>query len=154
MKVFPLLVLLFYTVTVSAQKHVHLPHGMVYGKRPDTMALQDAKKIEAFMGKKTRISTTIEGKVTRVTKEKGGWFELDAGDGRIIAAHFSDYNINIPANLAGRTVIIEGVAAKQFIADDLQHMAGDTVTGKKQHQVKTDPKKRIVFEVKGLMVDI
>ena len=154
MKLLPFLVLLFYTITASAQKHVPLPHGMVYGKRPDTMALQDAKKIEAFMGKKTRISTTIEGKVTKVLKEKGGWFELDAGDGKIIAAHFSDYNINIPANLAGRTVIIEGVAAKQFIADDLQHMAGDTVTGKKQHQVKTDPKKRIVFEVKGLMVDI
>lgn len=154
MKLLVSIVFICCTITASAQKHTPLPHGMVFGKKPDTMALQDAKKIEAFMGKKTRISTTIEGKVIRVVKEKGGWLELDAGNGKVIAAHFSDVNITIPEDLTGRTVIAEGVAAKQFIADDLQHMAGDTVSGKKQHQVKTDPKKKIVFEVKGLMVDI
>lgn len=112
-----------------------------------------ATKVEAFMGKKTRISTTITGRVIRVTRQKGGWFELDAGSGKIIAAHFKNYNINIPADLAGRRVIIEGVAAKQFIADDLQHLAGDTVVGKKQHKVKTNPKRELTFEVKGLLVD-
>ena len=115
--------------------------------------MMSADKVEAFMGKKTRISTTIEGRVIRVTREKGGWFELDAGAGKVIAAHFKNYNINIPADLAGRTVIIEGVAAKQFIADDLQHLAGDTVNCKKQHKVKTDPKRKVTFEVKGLMID-
>jgi len=42
---------------------------------------------------------------------------------------------------------------KQFIADDQQHFAGDTVTGKKQHEVKTNPKRRLSLEVKGMMVD-
>jgi hypothetical protein len=50
-------------------------------------------------------------------------------------------------------VIIEGVAQKQFIADDLQHFAGDTVQGKKQHQVNANPNQRLTFEVTGLMVD-
>lgn len=153
MKAFASLVLLFICVSTFAQKHVPLPHGMIYGQKPDTTAMMDAAKTEAFMGKKTRISTTIAGKVIRVIRQKGGWFELDAGGGKVIAAHFRDYNVTIPADLAGRRVIIEGVTAKQFIADDLQHLAGDTVAGKKQHKVKTNPKRELTFEVKGLFVD-
>jgi len=91
--------------------------------------------------------------VIKVTKTKGGWFELDAGNGKIINAHFKDYAVTIPADLKGRTVIIEGVAQKQFIADDGQHFAGDTVTGKKQHSVNANPKQSLTFEVSGLMVD-
>ena len=153
MKVFMLLIGLLMPAAVFAQKHIPLPHGMVYGQKPNTMAMMAANKVEAFMGKKTRISTTIEGRIIKVTKEKGGWFDMDAGGGKVIAAHFKNYNIILPAQLAGRTVIIEGVAEKVFIADDLQHLAGDTVAGKKQHKVKTNPKRKITFEVRGLMVD-
>lgn len=152
MKLLLLIVPVFCVTMVFAQLRVPLPHGMVYGQKPDTTTLIVAGKTEAFMGKKTRISTTIAGKVIKVTKEKGGWFEIDAGNGKIIAAHFKNYKITIPKAMVGRMVIIEGVAQKLFIADDLQHLAGDTVTGKKQHKVKTDPKKRLTFEVKGLMI--
>lgn len=154
MKISVLLMALLMSAMVFAQKHIPLPHGMVYGQKPDTVAMMTASKVEAFMGKKTRISTTIEAKIIKVTKEKGGWFDMDAGGGKVIAAHFKDYNITLPKQLAGRTVIIEGVAEKVFIADDLQHLAGDTVVGKKQHTVKTDPKRKVTFEVKGLLVDI
>lgn len=136
-----------------SQKHVLLPHGMVFGERPDTISLMPASKLEVFMEKKTRITTAISGKVIKVTKEKGGWFEMDAGNKRVIAAHFTNAGINLPRQLTGRTVIVSGIAAKQFIADDLQHMAGDTVNGKKQHKVNTNPGRRISFEVKGLMID-
>ena len=114
----------------------------------------DASSLEAFMGKKTRITTVISGKVLKVTKTRGGWFNIDAGKGEIIEAHFKNYDIVLPVELKGRTVIISGVAAKEFMADDLQHLAGDTVTGKKQHVVKANPKNHITFEVTGLMVDI
>jgi hypothetical protein len=153
MKLLTLLISLLFANMSFAQKHVPLPHGMVYGQKPDTTTLMDASKLEDFMGKKTRITTTIRGKVSKVTKQQGGWFEMDAGNSRMIQAHFSKYDVNLPIALAGRTVIISGVAAKQFIADDLQHMAGDTVTGKKQHKVQTNPKQKVDFEVKGLMID-
>jgi hypothetical protein len=148
---------LLFALSVSAdcfvQKHTPLPHGTVFGVKPNTIAMMDASKIEAFMGKRTRTSATLRGRVIDVKKEKGGWFALDAGKGKIISAHFKDYGINIPPDLKGRIVIVEGVAQKQFIADDLQHFAGDTVSGKKQHTVKTDPNNRLTFEVKGLFVD-
>jgi hypothetical protein len=136
-----------------AQKPTPLPHGMVFGSKPSTIGQIAASKLEAFMGKRSRISVVTFGKVLRVTKEQGGWFEMDAGNGKIIAAHFRDYNIKLPTDLKGREVIIDGVAEKQFMADDLQHLAGDTVQGKKQHEVKTNPKQKLTFEVKGLMVN-
>jgi hypothetical protein len=151
------LITLFISILIAdiavAQKHVSLPHGMVFGEKPDTITLMPASKLEAFIGNKTRITTAISGKVIKVIKEKGGWFEMDAGNQRVIAAHFTNAGINLPRQVAGRTVIISGIAAKQFIADDLQHIAGDTVNGKKQHKINTSPNRRISFEVKGLMID-
>jgi hypothetical protein len=148
-----ILLILISWVYAQAQKPTPLPHGMVFGAAPSTVSLRKANELESFMGKRTRTTVSIIGKVIKVTKSKGGWFLMDAGDGKIISAHFKNYNINLPAALKGRQVIIEGVASKQFIADDLQHFAGDTVKGKKQHEVKTDPKRRLLFEVKGLMVN-
>ena len=143
----------FYGITCPAQKPVPLPHGMVFGIKPAGIAPTPATQIERLMFRKTRITTAISGKIIRVTKPKGGWFEIDAGKGKTIQAHFKNYNVTIPVQLEGRTVIVEGVAQKQFIADDLQHLAGDTVTGKKQHTVKTNPKQRLTFEVRGLVID-
>lgn len=146
------LMALCFSINVFAQ-HKALPHGTVFGSKPNATEIIQATKLEEYMHFKARVSVTIQGKVTKVTKTKGGWFNIDAGNGRIIRAHFKTIGVTIPTNLKGKTIIAEGVAAKQFLADDLQHFAGDTVSGKKQHQVKTDPKRRLAFEVKGLMVD-
>jgi len=129
-----------------------LPHGMVYGVKPDTTAMMPASKMEAFMGKRTRISTTIKGKVLKVTRSKGGWFMVDADNRKPIKAFFKNYAVKLPVDLKGKTVIIEGVAAKQFIASDMQHLAGDPVIEKKKARAKANPKQQLVFEVKGLMV--
>lgn len=142
-----------FTTVAFAQKTTPLPHGMVFGSKPSNIEQMPASKLETFMGKRSRITVVIYGRILRVTKEQGGWFEMDAGNGKIISAHFRDYNIKLPTALKGREVIIDGVAEKQFIADDLQHLAGDTVQGKKQHEVKTNPKQKLTFEVKGLMVN-
>jgi hypothetical protein len=153
MKTTCLLLFLIVSSTLFSQTHPQPVHGMVYGTKPSTVAMVEATKVEAFMDTKTRISTTIHGKVLKVTKPKGGWFDIDAGNGKVISAHFKNIGVDIPAGLKGKSVIVEGVAQKQFIADDQQHFAGDTVNGKKQHGVKTNPKHKLTFEVTGLMVD-
>ena len=150
--ILPLIALLF-TLSGFAQKPVPLPHGMVFGAKPDTTAMMPTDKVEAFMGKRTRLITTLRGRVIEVTKPKGGWFTVDAGKGEVIKAHFKNYRINLPYDLRGRIIIMEGAAAKQFIAADMQHMAGDTMVGKKKPNPKPAPKRSLVFEVKGLMVD-
>jgi hypothetical protein len=126
-----------------------LPHGMVFGKKPDTTIIVDATKTMVLMGKKIRVSTTIRGKVVDVTKQKGGWFELDAGQGKIISAHFKNYGVLLPFALKGRVAIVEGIAVKQINAAEGQQINGGRVTAK-----DNPPKSRIVlgFEVTGLMV--
>jgi hypothetical protein len=153
MKTTCLLLVLLISLSLSPQKHVALTHGTIFGAKPDTTAIVNASKVEAFMGNKTRITIALRGKVIKVTKQKGGWFNLDAGNGKIISAHFTAYNITIPADLKGRTIIAEGVVQKQFIADDQQHFAGDTTSGTKHRNLKTHAKHELSFEVKGLMVD-
>ena len=131
--------------TTAFAQNTAIPHGTIYGSKPNTSEVIQAPKLEAFMDKKTRISTTIEGKVLKVTKTKGGWFDIDAGNGKIIAAHFSTYDVTIPMSLAGHTVFADGVAAKEFTADESQHMAGSA------GGTPTTASK-LTFEVKGLMV--
>jgi hypothetical protein len=149
MKLLLVIAVTFISTLLMAQT---LPHGMVYGTKPGTIGRMPASQLEAAMGKRTRISTVVTGRILRVTKSKGGWFDLDAGKGRVIDAHFSKSGINLPEKLKGHQVIVEGIAQKQFIADDMQHFAGDPIKDK-QHSVKTDAKHRLTFEVKGLMVE-
>jgi hypothetical protein len=148
MKFFTFFILMFFTLNTYAQ-HTPLPHGMVFGRKPDTTVIVEATKTEAFMGKKIRISTTIRGRVINVTKEKGGWFKLDAG-GKVISAHFKNYDIRLPTALKGRVVIIEGVAAKQVEATNGQRFGGN-MTAAKNNALQKKPA-ALSFEVTGLLV--
>jgi hypothetical protein len=127
-----------------------LPHGMVFGRKPDTTIIVEATKTAAFMGKKIRVSTTIRGRVINVTREKGGWFNLDAGGGKVIAAHFKTYNVTLPKALKGRVVIIEGVAVKQIDPLNGQRFGGNIPATKDDKHQKKDA--ALTFEVTGLMV--
>jgi len=146
--------LLLFTLLLSGfyaliQKQPPVSHGAVFGIKPTAVAVLNASEVEALMGKKTRISTTIKGKVIRVTKIKGGWFEIDAGNGKIIEAHFKNYAVTIPIALKGHNIIAEGVAEKQFKADDSQHFAG----ADKDRGDNTNSKRKLILEVTGLMVE-
>jgi hypothetical protein len=148
-----LLISILFSLPVLAQKPQGPVHGQIYGTKPDTSGAISASKLEEFMGNKARYGVAIRGKIIKVTKEKGGWFTMDAGQGRTISAHFKKYGVNLPSSLAGKTVVMDGVASKVFIADDKQHFAGDTVKGKKQSKVTANPKHHIDFAVNGLYVD-
>lgn len=144
MKALTLLSALFFSVAAGAQQ---MPHGTIYGTKPNSAGMMDASKVEAFMGNKIRVTATLTGKVAKVTKAKGGWFDLQGANGKVIPAHFKTAGIDIPENLAGHTVIAEGIVSKQFVADDKQHLAGDSQTQKN----KTSG--GLSFEVTGVEVE-
>lgn len=138
---------------ISLAQSVPLPHGTVFGKKPDTTVMERSALLSKMMGNKTSISTTLSGTVKKVTKVKGGWFDLLDGNGKVIPAHFKDFNVNLPKAIKGRGIIVEGVAVRQFIADDMQHFAGDTVVPRRTNKSAPRKKPVIIFEVTGLMVD-
>lgn len=142
MKALTLLFALLFSVAAGAQQ---MSHGTIYGTKPNSAGAMDASKVKAFMGNKVRITATITGKVAKVTKTKGGWFELQGADGKVIDAHFKTAGINIPGSLSGHTVIAEGTVSKQFDASDRQPMSGQTQ--------KETPNGGLSFEVTGLEVE-
>jgi hypothetical protein len=140
MKTLLLALAIFSSTIAFAQK------GKIYGSKPTGGEIIEASKLDAFMGNKPRISTSIRGVVVKVTKTQGGWFTINAGGGKLVAAHFSKYDVTIPTGLAGHTVMVEGVAEREFAADDSQHLAGQ----KAQHATNS---KQLTFEVTGLQVE-
>jgi hypothetical protein len=134
------------SVQLTAQR---MPHGTVYGSKPNRVGLVQANKLEAYMGRRNNARVTVAGRVAQVIKTKGGWFDVDAGNGKIITAHFRNTGINIPQSLKNHYIVMDGVAQKQIISDDRQHYAGD----KRGRSQPTGPKHLLNFEVKGLMVD-
>lgn len=137
---------LLYATSAFAQ-HTPLPRGTVYGTHPEGAGIVFADNLAKSMGNRITIVTSVKGKVLKVTKQKGGWFTIDGGHGTVIYAHFKDYRVTIPADLAGHTILADGIATKQFVADDSQHLAGSKVK-----QSRDNPKQSLKFEVSGLMV--
>lgn len=120
-------------------------HGKVFGNKPGAVIVK-AERLESYLAARPRMRTTVRGKVLNVVKEKGGWFTIDAGNGKTIAAHFAKYDVDIPADLKGQTVVVEGIAQKQAALPNEQHLAG-----KKQPGDKTTD--QLSMEVTGLMVE-
>jgi hypothetical protein len=146
---FAAFLLVMNSLSAIAQKPVKLPHGMVFGAKPSTVGLMPASQLESFMGKRTRITTAIVGKVLKVTNTKEGLFTMDAGRGKVIDARFKTEGISLPPNIKGREVIISGVATKQFNAFDAQREAGSKPSSKKQ----SNTQQPLSFEAVGLMVN-
>ena len=142
--IYLLLVLSLFSSSLFAQDEKTL-HGKVFGNKPGAVIV-NADKLETYMDAKPRLRTIIKGKVLNVVKEKGGWFTIDAGNGKVIAAHFAKYNIDIPASLKDKMVIVEGIAQKQSAMDGQQHLAGEKQPGDKTTN-------QLSMEVTGLMVE-
>ena len=109
--IYLLLVLSLFSFSLFAQGSKPL-HGKVIGKKPGAVVV-NADKLESYIAARSRMQTTIKGKVLNVVKEKGGLFTIDAGKGKVIAAHFAKYDVNIPADLKGCTVVVEGIVQRQ-----------------------------------------
>lgn len=139
-----LLALSLFSFSLFAQDKKPL-HGKIIGNKPGAVVV-NADKLESYIGARPRMKTTIRGKVLNVVKEKGGWFTIDAGNRKVIAAHFAKYDVNIPADLKGQTIVVEGTVQKQSALSNQQHLAG-----KKQPSDKTTDK--LSMEVTGLMVE-
>ncbi len=134
-----------------AQKRVPLPHGMVFGTKPEVVNLHKASELDAYMGRQTRTSAVIIATLLKVTNPKQGWFDLDAGQGHVIHAHFQQYNVSLPIELKGRQVIVAGVAARQFLSSNGQHLTGRNSGSMHNTQAQTGGE--ITFEATGLYVN-
>ncbi|MEZ0450599.1 DUF4920 domain-containing protein [Sphingobacterium thalpophilum] len=154
------IVLLFSLVlAVSSQSHAQkkvIPParpGVKYGKEIVADHAITVNKLDKVLSNKSTFQGKIEGKVVEVCKKKGCFMTLQRDSGEPVMVRFKDYGFFMPADIIGRTVVVEGVARKKETSvADLQHVAKDL--GKSQAEISliTQPKKDISIIADAVLV--
>ena len=102
---------------------------------------------------KPEMAATVEGKVSSVCQTKGCWMMLEKGDGTTMRVTFKDYEFFVPKDIAGSTVIIQGIALVNTTSvEELRHYAEDAKKSKEEIESITEPKTELVFEAAGVIV--
>lgn len=108
--------------------------------------LMHDSKAENYTGK-------VTGTVVSVCQNKGCWMKLDAGNGQTMMVTFKDYGFFVPKDIAGQTVVIDGVAAMKTVSvEEQRHYAKDA--GKTQAEIDaiTQPKTELSFVADGVLL--
>ncbi len=100
--------------------------------------------------------TKIKGKVESVCQVKGCWMNLlpDSGnEDDAIFVKFKDYAFFMPLDLAGKEVVIEGVAYREVTSvDELKHYAEDEGLPQEEIDKITEPKEELKFMADGVII--
>ena len=127
-----------------------------YGAEIDT----DAAIISAQMAEKYQVlkaSDTIQVKfaatVAEVCQTKGCWMKLKLDNGEDAMVRFKDYGFFMPMDIAGKKVIVNGLAfVEEMSVEDQRHYAADA--GKTTDEIVkiTSPKRTYGFEADGVLL--
>ncbi|WP_312791299.1 DUF4920 domain-containing protein [Sphingobacterium sp.] len=127
--------------------------GVKYGKAIVASNAISVAKLEKELAHKNAFNGKIEGKVVEVCKKKGCFITLQRNGEEPIMVRFKDYGFFMPADIIGKTVVVEGVAKKKETSiASLQHAAKDL--GKSQVEIDqiTQPKNDISIIADGVLV--
>lgn len=103
------------------------------------------------------VGDTIESKITAIVTEvcqtKGCWMTLNLEDGKEVMVKFKDYGFFVPKDIAGKEVIINGLAyVDDMPVEEQQHYAEDAGKSSSDIAKITQPKKTLSFEADGVLI--
>lgn len=143
------IVALFAFITCQAQDGKHFGAHIT----PDNAITYDAL-VDAMASKET-MTAKVSGKVSSVCQVKGCWMTLHSDQpGRAdMRVTFKDYAFFMPKDLAGKTVVIEGIARVEVTSvEDLRHYAEDAGKTKAEIEAIKEPKRELTFEASGVVI--
>ncbi len=94
----------------------------------------------------------IQGTVTAACQMSGCWMKMDCGAGNPMRVTFKDYGFFVPKDLAGKQVVVQGVAMKKEVSvETLRHFAKDE--GKSEAEIAsiTEPAWEYEFVADGVL---
>ncbi|WP_425391926.1 DUF4920 domain-containing protein [Ekhidna sp.] len=141
MKHLPFLLLLI--VACSGPQEKFSSHGEVITSESAIATSDFIKKVSD-----EEQSFKVRGVVEEVCQKKGCWMMLKNDEGANIRITFKDYGFFVPKDINGQEVIVEGVASREIIDEDVaRHYAEDS--GKDY-----DPsmQKSITFVANGVLI--
>lgn len=101
------------------------------------------------------LEAKVKGTVEAVCQAKGCWMTIvsTGPDQPKMMVKFKDYGFFVPKNIAGRQVVMQGVAYREVTSvDELRHYAEDA--GKSPEEIKaiTQPKEELKFMASGVLL--
>ena len=124
-----------------------------FGKKINEKSAIEASRLPAKMGDKESMNTKVTGTVESVCQAKGCWMKLKMDNGETMRVTFKDYGFFVPKDIAGKTVVVEGLAQKKTTpVSELRHYAEDAGKSKAEIAQITDPKDELAFVANGVIV--
>ena len=124
-------------------------HGETITESGAIPAMDLALKLE----NKIEMPAKVTGVVESVCKAAGCWMKVKTTDGQTMRVTFKDYGFFVPKDIAGKTVVFEGIAkVKTTSVAMLKHYAEDGGKTKEEIAKITEPKKEIILNAKGILV--
>ncbi|MFT3902851.1 MAG: DUF4920 domain-containing protein [Niabella sp.] len=104
------------------------------------------KKSDTYTGK-------IKGKAVAVCPKKGCWVTMEMPGNKTMQIKFKDYSFFVPTAVAGKTIVLDGVATKKLVSvDELKHYAEDAKKSQAEIDAITQPEERVSFLATGVVV--
>ena len=124
-------------------------HGEPITEQGAIPATELATKLES----KEEMPAKVTGVVESVCKAAGCWMKVKTADGQTMRVTFKDYGFFVPKDIAGKTVVLEGVAkVKTTSVAMLKHYAEDGGKSKEEIAKISAPEKAIGFVATGVIV--
>jgi len=99
------------------------------------------------------INTKMIAKVDEVCQAKGCWMKVDLGTGEQVMVKFKDYGFFMPKNIAGKEVIMNGIAyVEEVSVNEQRHYAEDGGATEAELEAITEPKKTLSFLADGVLL--
>ncbi len=114
-------VLLITTIACNAPSEKFAEHGQ---KISSSDAISTSDLLDKVTDQEAEFK--VRGTIEEVCQMKGCWMTLRNDQGANIRVTFKDYGFFVPKDISGSEVIIEGVANKEVLSEDMaRHYAED-----------------------------
>lgn len=139
--------------TVVKTKPKVVDNSSYFGEEVTIESAADVTRLPMMLKNKNEASLKLIGKVENVCQTEGCWFDLDLGNGQLLHVTFKDEAFVVPKDIAGKTVLINGMATKEIIPVDMaKKIAKDE--GKSQAEINkiTSPVVEYSYEASGVVI--
>jgi len=128
--------------------------GKIYGEKVKEKGAMDIARLPALLAKNDgKMKAKIKAKVVDVCPKKGCWVNLYVNDSTTVFVKMKDYSFFVPMDIAGRTVVLEGVAyVEETSVEELRHYAEDAKKPQEEIDAITQPEESLRFTAKGIKV--
>jgi hypothetical protein len=125
-----------------------------YGEKITADSAVAVSELASLMGDKSEMPLKLTGVISDVCQKKGCWMEIKNPNGEPVRVTFKDYGFFMPLDAAGKTAIMDGIAKVEVTSiADLKEYAKDAGENKAAIEAIKEPKKELVFEAKGVILN-